>query len=89
MIKRIVAIVFIFICTSVAWGILGATIFARTQASRTSLTGQVASTWGAPHEQGPAAAVWDEGVSRTVETVVDGKKTTRTSQERVARALPL
>jgi inner membrane protein involved in colicin E2 resistance len=89
MIKRIVAIVFIFICTSVAWGILGATIFARTQSSRNSLTGPVASTWGTAHEQGPATAVWDEWVSRTVETVVDGKKTTRTSQERVARPLPL
>ena len=60
MIKRIAAIAFIFICTSVAWGILGATIFARTQASRTSLKGQVVSTWGAPHEQGPPAAAGED-----------------------------
>ena len=30
MIKRISAIVFIFLCTAVAWAILGATIFQRT-----------------------------------------------------------
>jgi hypothetical protein len=30
MTKRIIAIVFIFICTSVAWGILGTTLFSRT-----------------------------------------------------------
>ena len=30
MTKKIIAITFIFICTSVAWVILGATIFART-----------------------------------------------------------
>jgi len=30
MIKRIAAIAFIFLCTAVAWAILGATIFQRT-----------------------------------------------------------
>ena len=30
MLKRIIAIAFIFVCASVAWIILGATIFSRT-----------------------------------------------------------
>ena len=30
MVKRIVAIAFIFVCASVAWAILGTTIFSRT-----------------------------------------------------------
>jgi hypothetical protein len=30
MLKRIAAIAFIFICTAIAWGILGGTIFSRT-----------------------------------------------------------
>ena len=31
MAKRIAAIIFIFACTSAAWGILGSTILARTE----------------------------------------------------------
>jgi len=31
MVKRIVALVFIFFCTAVAWMILGSTIFYRTE----------------------------------------------------------
>ena len=44
MTKRIIAIVFIFICASAAWAILGGTIFARTQGSDSTLRGRVAST---------------------------------------------
>ncbi|MEA2707038.1 MAG: hypothetical protein QOH22_1826, partial [Gemmatimonadaceae bacterium] len=33
MVKRIVAIAFIFVFTSIAWVILGGTIFSRTQSS--------------------------------------------------------
>ena len=51
MIARIVAIVGIFICTAIAWMILGGTVMSRTQASRTDLSGKVASIWGAPQEQ--------------------------------------
>ena len=37
MTKRIIAIAFIFICTSVAWAILGGTIFSRTYDSGAAL----------------------------------------------------
>ncbi len=51
MIKRIVAIVFIYVCTAAAWGVLGATIFHRTFSAEENLRGQVESIWGAAHIQ--------------------------------------
>lgn len=45
MTRKIIAIIFIFICASVAWAILGATIFARTYDSGTVSSNRVASTW--------------------------------------------
>ena len=45
MTKRIIAIAFIFVCASVAWAILGGTIFARTYDSAATSENRVASTW--------------------------------------------
>ena len=56
MLKRIVAIAFIFLCASAAWMVLGATVFSRTYDSDQVLEGQVTSLWGAPQSQSPPAA---------------------------------
>jgi inner membrane protein involved in colicin E2 resistance len=85
--KRVAAILFIFFCTTAAWGILGATIFARTYSANESLRGRVHSTWGAPQVQRPPAACWTEQIPKNVESVEDGKKVTRTVTERVSRPL--
>ncbi len=53
MLKRIVAISAIFVCTAVAWAILGSTILYRTYNAELGLMGRVASTWGAPQGQAP------------------------------------
>jgi hypothetical protein len=89
MIKRLIAIAFIFCCTAVAWAILGATIFSRTNDSRSRLKGHVVSTWGAPHEQQPPTAHYQQVVARTVETVENGKKIVRTTKQKVITQLPL
>jgi hypothetical protein len=67
MVKRIIAIAFIFACTAVAWVVLGATIFNRTQGSDRHLRGRVGSTWGTSQAQrAPGAYI------ETIETrVVD------------------
>jgi hypothetical protein len=58
MTKRLIAIAFIYICTTVAWMILGATLFERSQSSDQRLRGRVSSTWGTPqHQQAPSAFV--------------------------------
>ena len=75
MIKRIAAITFIFLCTAVAWAILGATIFERTYDSGSSSDSRVASTWGAPQNQLPPTAAFEDVVQTKEEQTENGKKT--------------
>lgn len=89
MIKRIAAITFIFLCTAIAWGILGATIFERTYDSGSSSDNRVASTWGAPQNQLPPTASYEETVSKKEEKTENGKKTETITQETVVNYLSL
>lgn len=89
MVKRIAAITFIFLCTAFAWGILGATIFQRTYESDSSSGSRVASTWGAPQNQSPPAASFDELRANKEEKTENGKKIVTVTQETVTRPLPL
>ena len=89
MVKRIVAIILIFLCTSVAWGILGATIFTRTYSSDDRLSDRVVSIWGAPQRQTPPSASFEQLVPKTTETVVNGKTVTQTVKESVTVPLLL
>jgi inner membrane protein involved in colicin E2 resistance len=89
MIKRISAIVLILVCTSVAWAILGTTIFARTESAGSSLYGRVASSWGSPLEQGPPEIkyVWLENHIVTAEE--NGKKTTHEEKREASKRVDL
>src|SRR5438309_2186665 len=87
MIKRIAAIAFIFVCTTVAWGILGTTIFQRTYSSDSSSAVQVASTWGAPQNQLPPTASFDEMVAKKEVTTENGTKKEVETQEKVTNVL--
>jgi inner membrane protein involved in colicin E2 resistance len=89
MIKRIGAIVVIFLCTSVAWAVLGSTIFVRTDSAGSTLYGRVASSWGAPQEQGPPqiSYAWQEAHEVTSEE--NGKKVTREEKREVSRQIAL
>jgi hypothetical protein len=69
MVKRIVAVAFIFLSTSVAWAILGATIFSRTYSSHADdLKSRVASSWGTAQEQFPPTATYTHEVTGTIAT---------------------
>ncbi len=89
MVKRIIAIVLIFMCASLAWGILGATIFSRTYSSDGMIKDRVVSLWGAPHRQSPPTATFEKVVQKTNETTVNGKKVVETLKEKVTTTLPL
>lgn len=89
MTKRIIAIVFIFICTSVAWAILGATIFSRTYDSSLTSSSRVASTWGSEQNQGPPTASFDTKTTTKEEVVENGKKTVKTVETTNTTWLPL
>jgi inner membrane protein involved in colicin E2 resistance len=89
MIKRIAAITFIFLCTTFAWGILGATIFQRTYESGSESEGRVASTWGAPQNQAPPTASFEETIPKKEVKTENGRKIETVTQEKVTTALPL
>jgi inner membrane protein involved in colicin E2 resistance len=89
MTKRIIAITFIFICTSVAWGILGGTIFSRTYDSGSVSSSRVASTWGTEQNQAPPAASFKTQVQKKEETFENGKKVMKTITEEFVTELPL
>src|SRR5215470_19497925 len=77
MFKRIAAITAIFVCTAIAWAILGSTIFYRTYNAESGLSGRVASTWGAPQEQAPPQITREWQETKTIEDEYDGKKRSR------------
>jgi hypothetical protein len=89
LIKRIAAIAFIFICTSIAWVILGSTIFARTYSSDDELKRRVNSTWGTSQVQVPPSAVGKHVARRNVEETVKGQKRIREVEEPVTTNYPL
>lgn len=89
MVKRITAIVFIFVCASVAWAILGGTIFSRTYDSNNRSSGQVESLWGTPQNQTPPKASFVQVNIKNEESLENGKKIVRKVEEKVEVPLPL
>ena len=87
--RQIAVIVVIFVCTTVAWSILGTTIFDRTYSSGESLKNRVASIWGAPHVQKPPTATSTKEVVRKVEASENGKIVIRTEKDHVVKPLVL
>src|SRR5262245_23562019 len=73
-IKRIVAILCIFVVTTIAWMLLGATIFERTYGQDETLKSRVYSTWGTSQAQSPASASYQQ-VSKTLEEVYEHGRT--------------
>src|SRR6185369_11262847 len=89
MTKRIIAIAFIFICTSVAWVILGATLFSRTYDSGSVSSDRVASTWGTAQNQGPPTASFKTKTEKQQETIENNIKVVKKVTEESVTALPL
>lgn len=87
--RHIRAIIFIFICTTIAWSVLGTTIFSRTYSFDSTLRNQVASIWGAPHLQRPPTAHTSKTVLRKEEAKEGDKNVVRTVQHTVTRNLAL
>jgi hypothetical protein len=89
MIQRLLALGFIFLCTTIAWFILGAATLSRTHSSSASLRGKVASTWGGPHNQRTPEASWKDWETRRETTTENGKTITREKEVAVRRPIPL
>lgn len=89
MTKRLAAVALIFLCATIAWVVLGGTIFSRTYDSAGSSASRVASTWGAPQNQTLPTASYHELVSQTEEITENGKKTFRTIENATTKQMPL
>lgn len=89
MIRRIVAISFIFFCTTIAWMILGTTIYSRTGSSNEQLQGHVASTWGTAQEQSPPSACYKKTEISPVTEQDHGKTVIRNDTIERKISLPL
>jgi hypothetical protein len=50
-VARLIGIIFIFICTTIAWAILGTSIMVRTNSGYTQLNRKVEDLWGSEHYQ--------------------------------------
>jgi hypothetical protein len=75
MLKRLAAILAIYICTCIAWAILGATLFARTHSQDSALRGAVSQIWGSVQVQLQPSTSYK--VPRLVETKkTEGGRTT-------------
>ncbi|HEX6769788.1 MAG TPA: hypothetical protein VF208_10595, partial [Candidatus Binatia bacterium] len=89
MTRYVMSILFIFICTTIAWAVLGTTIFSRTYSLDSTLKNRVASIWGAPHVQRPPSAHTTKTILRKEEAKEGDKTVLRTVQDRVHRSLSL
>jgi hypothetical protein len=79
MVKRIAALVFIFVCTSIAWAILGSTILARTYSPLScELKSRVAASWGTAQQQTPPKANYEHEFIQIVEGEKGPKKIKKT-----------
>jgi inner membrane protein involved in colicin E2 resistance len=89
MLKRIAAIGFIVVFTSIAWAILGSTIFYRTYSTDELLKGRVSSSWGTTQEQTPPTAGYQVISHRQVASRENGAAGVRTVEEKSSITLPL
>lgn len=89
MTKRIIAIALIFICTSVAWFILGGTVFSRTYSSGFASHSKVESTWGSDQNQAPPVASYMLFETFDEETLENGKKVVKKVRKERTIDLPL
>lgn len=89
MLRQILALALIFVCTAIAWMILGATISTRTYGSNQQLQGHVASTWGTAQQQSPPVGTYlvTDVVNST--TVENGKVVTHSQSVQRQVALPV
>jgi inner membrane protein involved in colicin E2 resistance len=89
LLRQILALSFIFVCTSIAWVILGGTISSRTYGSNEQLQGRVASTWGTSQQQSPPTVTYlfTDVVSST--TVENGRVLVHRENVKRQVALPL
>jgi Inner membrane protein CreD len=86
--KKLFALSFIFVCATIAWAILGSTIFTRTYGLDDSLKSKVGSSWGTAQVQSPPTASYQKVTQQTQE-VIDSKGKTANKLVEVKEEVPV
>jgi len=89
MIKQIIAIVFIYLCTAVAWGILGGTVLNRTYSSDSSNGERVGQLWGTPQNQTAPSFYYQTQKQVKQTSVKDNKTVTEVVTETERHTVPI
>lgn len=89
MLRRLIAIGFIYLCTAIAWWILAGVTSSRTHQADEGLRSRVEQLWGAPQSQQPPVAVVVRHDTTQIETEVNGVKTRRTITKRITEPVAL
>lgn len=87
--KQIGALVVIFLFTTLAWMILGASVVARSNSADTGLSKGVQSNWGSAQQQSPPIVFASHTVQKSVQENQNGKTTTRVIDEVVQTPLAI
>jgi hypothetical protein len=75
------AIVFIFLCTAMAWMILGSTVTMRSNNQDWLLKGQVSQLWGAPQQQLAPSVYYQTTDEVKIQTTEGAKTVTKTEKQ--------
>jgi inner membrane protein involved in colicin E2 resistance len=89
MIKRLLAIILIFVCASIAWAILGGTVFSRTYDMDSRLKSSVERIWGASQAQRSPNATYRVSKTRKKISYVDKKKVVKLEKYWLTYTVPL
>ena len=81
MIKQLLSIFFIYVCTAAAWGILGATVLNRTYSSGSSNGERVEQLWGTSQNQCAPAFYYETKRQVKQDSIKDGKTVTEVVTE--------
>ena len=89
MVKRLAALVFIFLCTAIAWMILGGTIQQRTSSYDEKLRQKVSHLWGAPQDQDAPTGTLSTPITRQIEVEEKGRKVLRKIPDTITTPLEI
>src|SRR5262245_24608004 len=89
MVKRIAAILFIYLCTSLAWVFLGTTVSVRTYNQDEGLKGAVEQLWGRAQRQKAPLVYYQTTKDTKVETTKGAETVLETKTETTNHYLPL
>lgn len=89
MTNRLIAIIFIFLCLTAAWFVLGGTLVVRSDSQGGKLRGQVAQLWGSVQQQQAPQAFYERRKEVESKRIEDGRTITEVKTHMVRETLPI